>query len=109
MDARWNLKDSKYISKERINKYWQYLLRERKCVAHCNNNTLILESDGILRCLMCGKRYYKDFPERPHNSDVCSVCGSFFVSEKEPSRVCKRCSEKPNTYETEGQKTRLKL
>lgn len=92
MERRPIVKGSKQISRECLEKFWKYLVKERKCVSNCKNETLIFETVDTLRCLMCGKRYYKEFPERPHNSEVCMICGCFFVKEENMYyNICYEC------------------
>ena len=93
MERRPIVKEGKQISSECIEKFWRYLVKERKCVSNCKSEMLVFEGVNILRCLMCGKRYYKEFPERPHNSEVCMICGCFFIKDNNTTHynICADC------------------
>lgn len=80
------------ITKECMEKFWEYLVTERKCVNNCKSHALVFAGRDILKCLICGKRYYREFPERPYNSEVCMLCGCFYVkSEGIDYNVCPEC------------------
>jgi hypothetical protein len=100
----------KKIPKEKIEEIWNKLTSRRIC-KKCGG---FLKFDGrdVLMCIICGNRYYKDFPKRPHDSEICMSCGSFFVptDNSKVSNLCDDClSEKYNLVQLKRKRPVLKL
>ena len=78
------------ITLEDIESMWQKLKDDNTCT-QCGTVGLYYDgSDTILKCIMCGSRYEKDFPKRPANYTICTVCGCFFKSRSD-FNVCNEC------------------
>jgi predicted nucleic acid-binding Zn-ribbon protein len=77
--------------------FWQDLVTTRQCL-RCGTENLYHDLDGssspVLACAKCGERYYKNYPKRTSQYELCVNCGVFFRKAHKDDCLCPNCQPK---------------
>jgi DNA-directed RNA polymerase subunit RPC12/RpoP len=74
--------------------FWNDLVITRKCL-RCGGQ-LAHDLDGaspVLACMKCGERYYKNYPKRTSDYELCTRCNQYFrqTNKTEYDQLCPTC------------------
>lgn len=75
-------------------------METRQCL-RCGATGLYLDHGGngssdspVLACNKCGERYYKKYPKRTAEYELCVKCGVFFRRARKDQDICPNCEVK---------------
>ena len=77
-----------------IEKIWKELLERGRC-SRCDGPLETIrycDSDSV-RCVICGERYYKNYPKRSRCFDLCLKCGGYFRVKEKGDVFCEDCKK----------------